>query len=118
MSSSTSCLLAFVAGIGAGLAGGIALAILKPYIFTAKKRRTELVVARSRILAGIKEKHEEEILDEAFRTTEAIKGELDKSLQTLRRTLNAVMIPTVAESPQHKPIIQLSNSVKSGSSAS
>ena len=72
MDSWTSCLLAFGAGIGAGIAVGIALVSLKPYIFAAKKKRTELVVARSRILAGIKEKHEEEILDEAFRTTEAI----------------------------------------------
>ena len=97
---------------------GIALVSLKPYIFAAKKKRTELVVARSRILAGIKEKHEEEILDEAFRTTEAIKSELDKSLQTLRRTLNAVMIPTAPDSPQHKAIIQLSNRVKSEPSVS
>jgi hypothetical protein len=118
MDSWTSCLLAFVAGIGAGLATGIALVSLKPYVFAAKKRRTELVVARSRILTGIKEKHEEEILDEAFRTTEAIKGELDKSLQTLRRALNAVMIPAIPESPQQKTIIQLSDPVKSGQSPS
>jgi len=91
---------------------------LKPYIFAARKRRTELVAARNRILAGIKEKHQEEILEEAFRTTEAIKGELDKSLQTLRRTLNAVMIPTAPESAQLKPIIQLSNPVKSGPATS
>ncbi len=114
MESWTNCSLAFAAGIGVG----IALIHVKPYLFAAKKRRTELVVARSRILAGIKEKHEEEILDEAFRTTEAIKGELDKSLQTLRRTLNAVTIPTVPDSPQLKPIIQLSNPVKSGPSTS
>jgi len=114
MESWTSCLLAFAAGVVAG----IALISLKPYIFAAKKRRTELVTARSRILAGIKEKHEEEILDEAFRTTEAIKGELDKSLQTLRRTLNAVTLPTDPESPRHETIIQLSNPVKSGPSAS
>lgn len=118
MDSWTSCLLAFGSGIGAGIAVGIALVSLKPYIFAAKKKRTELVVARSRILAGIKEKHEEEILDEAFRTTEAIKGELDKSLQTLRRTLDAVMIPTAPDSSQHNGIIQLSNRVKSDPSAS
>jgi hypothetical protein len=114
MESWTSCSLVFAAGVGVG----IALMRLKPYIFAARKRRTALVAARSRILAGIKEKHEEEILDEAFRTTEAIKGELDKSLQTLRRTLDAVMIPTVPESAQLKPIIQLSNPVKSGQSTS
>ena len=113
MDSWTSCLLAFGAGISAGIAIGIAAVGLKPYIFAAKKRRTELVAARRRILAGIKEKHEEEILDEAFRTTEAIKGELDKSLQTLRRTLNAVSIPMVPESPQDKSIIKLSEPVNS-----
>lgn len=113
MSSWTSCLLAFVAGIGAGLATGIALVSLKPYIFAGKKQLSELVAARRLILAGIKEKHEEEILDEALRTTEAIKGELDKSLQTLRRTLNAVSIPMVPESPQDKSIIKLSEPVNS-----
>ena len=104
---------------GAGLAGGILLAEIKLYLTAAKRQRTELVVARTHILAGIKEKHEEEILDEAFRTTEAIKGELDKSLQTLQRTLNAVMMPDVAEpGVQNKPVIQLSNAVKSSQSAS
>jgi len=101
-----------------GVEVGILLITLKPYIFTAKKKRTELVTARQRILAAMQESHEKEILDEAFRTTEAIKGELDKSLQTLRRTLNAVMVPTDGESAQSKPIIQLSNPVKSGPSAS
>ncbi|HET7003994.1 MAG TPA: hypothetical protein VFK65_00780 [Candidatus Binatia bacterium] len=114
MESWTNCSLAFAAGIGVG----IALASLKPYIFIGKKRRTELVVARRRILAGIKEKHEKEILDEAFRTTDAIKGELDKSLQTLQRTLNAVKVPTPSESPENENIIQISNPVKSGQSAS
>jgi hypothetical protein len=114
MENWTNCSLAFAAGIGVG----IAVAALKPYIFAAKKRRTELVAARSRILAGIKEKHQEEILDEAFRTTEAIKGELDKSLQTLQRTLSAAMIPTPPESPQHEDIVEISHSVKSGQSAS
>lgn len=95
-----------------GIVVGIGLMALRPYWSAAKKRRTELVTARRRILAGIKEKHEEEILDEAFRTTEAIKGELDRSLQTLRRTLNATMIPVIAEPPPPKPIIQLSNPVK------
>ena len=45
------------------------------------------------------QKHKEEILDEACRITEAIDGELHQSLQTLRRTFNPVMIPTLAESP-------------------
>jgi septum formation inhibitor MinC len=113
MESWPNWLLPFAAGIGVG----IALVAVKPLLFAAKKRRTDLVEARSRILAGIKEKHEEEILDEAFRTTEAIKGELDKSLQTLRRTLNAVMDPPAAEAPPQEPLIQLSHPIKSGQSA-
>jgi hypothetical protein len=82
----------------AGITGGILIASIKPYLLAAKKKRTELVMARARIMAGIKEKHEEEILDEAFRTTEAIRGELNKSLQTLRKTLTTVLDP-VAPGP-------------------
>ncbi|MBM4297685.1 MAG: hypothetical protein FJ143_08095, partial [Deltaproteobacteria bacterium] len=63
----------------AGIAGGILIASIKPYLTAAKNRRTRLVAARARMLADLKEKHEEEILDEALRTTAAIKGELDKS---------------------------------------
>jgi hypothetical protein len=65
------------------------------------------------MLADIKEKHDEEILDEALRTTEAIRGELDKSLETLRRTLNAVS-PTAAEPENHqgRPLVHLSEPVK------
>ena len=77
----------------AGITGGILVAGIKPYLHAAKKQRTELMSARVRILAGIKEKHDEEILDEAFRTTEAIRGELNKSLQTLRKTLTTVLDP-------------------------
>jgi hypothetical protein len=77
----------------AGVAGGVLIMILMPTLSVAKKRRTELVAARTRMLAGIKHRHDEEILDEAFRTTEAIRGELDKSLQTLRKTLNTVFEP-------------------------
>ncbi|HEY7218363.1 MAG TPA: hypothetical protein VH985_08210 [Candidatus Binatia bacterium] len=82
----------------AGITGGILIADIKPYLHAAKRKRTELVTARVRMLAGIKEKHDEEILDEAFRTTEAIRGELDKSLQTLRKTLTTVLDPVSTES--------------------
>lgn len=78
----------------AGVAGGVLIVILIPSLSAAKKRRTELVAARAKMLAGIKQKHEEEILDEAFRTTEEIRGELDTSLKTLRKMLNAVFDPT------------------------
>ena len=76
-----------------GIAGGVLIMILVPSLSAAKKRRTALGLARARMLAGIKQQHDEEILDEAFRTTEAIRGELDKSLSTLRKTLNTVLEP-------------------------
>ena len=77
----------------AGVAAGILITSIKPLIVSGKKQRTDLVMARTRMLAGIKEKHEEEILDEAFRTTQAIRSELDQSLATLRKTLNTVVTP-------------------------
>ena len=66
------------------------------------------------MLADIKERHDEEILDEAFRTTEAIRGELDKSLQTLRKTLTTAMDPiTEPHDDESGPTIQLSDSIES-----
>lgn len=99
----------------AGVAGGILLASLKPYFSLAKKRRTELVAARARMLADLKEKHDEEILDQAFRTTEAIRGELDKSLETLRKSLSAVSL-SEAEPHNHeaRSVVQLTEPVKPG----
>ena len=75
----------------AGIAGGILITTIKPFLSAAKMRRTQMVAARARMLADIKEKHDEEILDQALRTAEAIRGELDQSLNTLRKTLNAVL---------------------------
>ena len=97
----------------AGVAGGVLMTSIKPYFTAAKRRRTALVAARARMLADIKEKHDEEILDEAFRTTEAIRGELDKSLDTLRKTLNAVLPAAGApETQPGKPVIRLSDPVE------
>jgi len=75
----------------AGITGGILITTIKPLLSAAKMRRTQMVAARARMLADIKEKHDEEILDQAFRTAEAIRGELDQSLDTLRKTLKAVL---------------------------
>ena len=98
----------------AGLAGGVLIASIKPYLTAAQTRRTQLVAARVRMLADLKEKHDEEILDQAFRTTEAIRGEIDKSLDTLRKTLNATLVPIngAPETQQDRPVIQLSEPVK------
>jgi len=74
----------------AGIAAGILLMLMQPVLSAARQRRTKLLAARERILANIKEQHEKEILDEALRTTEAIRGELDKTRDTLRKTLLTV----------------------------
>ncbi|MBF8254019.1 MAG: hypothetical protein HW373_714 [Deltaproteobacteria bacterium] len=97
----------------AGIAGGVLIASTKPYLSAAKTRRTQLVAARARMLAELKEKHDEEILDQAFRTTEAIRGELDKSLDTLRKTLNTVLpLNGAPETHQERPVIQLAEPAK------
>ena len=97
----------------AGIAGGVLIASIKPYLSAAKTRRTQMVAARARMLADLKEKHDEEILEQAFRTTEAIKGELDKSLDTLRKTLNAVLpVNGAPETQPARPVVQLAEPVK------
>ena len=77
----------------AGIAGGILITTIKPLVSAAKQRRTEMIAQRARALARIKEEHDEAILHEAFKTTEAIKTELNSSLQTLRNTLMTVLDP-------------------------
>ena len=102
-------LVIFVAGIGVGML----IAWVIPGRTTTKKQTAELFAARTRMLADIKEKHNKEILDQAFRTTEAIRGELDKSLTTLRKTLDAVL-PSGPDQPsgQATQAGQLSESLK------
>jgi len=90
----------------AGITGGILIAHLKPYL-----QRTEM---RARILADLKERHNEEILQEAFRTTEAIRGELAKSLQTLRNTVTTALDPiTEPHDNESGPTIQHSDPIES-----
>jgi hypothetical protein len=97
----------------AGIACGILIAHLKPYLRTARMKRTEMVAARARILADLKERHNEEILHEAFRTTEAIRGELAKSLQTLRKTVTTVLNPvTEPRGGESGPTIQLTDPIQ------
>ena len=93
----------------AGITGGVLVTMIKPIFSAAKRRRTELVAARTRILADMKEQHDKEILHEAFRATEAIRGELDKTRETLRKTLITVLEPGDDQHHgQHKTVIQLS----------
>jgi hypothetical protein len=97
----------------AGITGGILVTMIKPILSAAKRRRTELVAARSRILAGMKEQHDKEILDEAFRATEEIRGELDKTRETLRKTLITVLEPGDDQrNGEHKPVIHLTRPAK------
>jgi hypothetical protein len=97
----------------AGVTGGLLISSLWPYFRAVKKQRTEMVAARARILADIKEKHEEEILHEAFRTTEAIRSELNKSAQMLRKTLLTVLEPAADQrSDERTPPVQLSEVVE------
>ena len=86
----------------AGIAGGILITQLKPYLNKARANRTAMVAARTRILADMKDRHNEEILSEAFRTADAIRGELAKSLQTLRKTLAAAIDPAPQASPRRE----------------
>jgi hypothetical protein len=92
----------------AGITGGILISKLEPYFRAAKKPRTKMVAARARILADIKEKHDEEILHEAFRTTEAIRKELNQSAQLLRKTLLTVKEPDDnSDRGEHQPMVPL-----------
>jgi hypothetical protein len=78
-------LLIFVAG----LVSGISLATIWLRVSTDNTRR-DLRAARRRVLAGIKESHDQEILDEAFRATEALRSELFRSLYRLRASINVI----------------------------
>ena len=99
----------------AGIAGGILIAYVKPYLHlqSARIKRTEMFAAQARILADLKERRDEEILHEAFRTTEAIRGELAKSLQTLRKTVTTVLDPvTEPHSGESGQTIQLTDPIQ------
>jgi hypothetical protein len=103
----------------AGIAGGILIVTVKPFLLDAKKRRSQMAAARARILADIKEKHEEEILHEAFQTAEAIRGELDRSAQLLRKTLLTVVDAAGEERKDHpNPVVPLSEVAASNRSNS
>ena len=94
----------------AGITGGILIAHLKPYLQSIGIKRIE---TRARILADLKERRDEEILQEAFRTTEAIRGELAKSLQTLRNTVTTALDPiTEPHDDESDPTIQHSDPIE------
>ncbi len=100
----------------AGMALGILIKSLLPRQWPAKKRRTELVNARARVLAGVKEKHEQEILREIFQATDALRGELNKSHRRLLDVMDTLLLQVDDDSKtQNKtPTLRLSESNGSG----
>ena len=82
----------------AGLASGVLVAAIWQRISPARRSR-DLSSARRRILTGVKETHDKEILDEAFRATEALRSELFKSLYRLRASMNVLAGPDDEQKP-------------------
>lgn len=74
-----------------GLATGIFFAVLWLRVSAARRRRHDLTTVRRRVLAGVKKSHDEEILNEAFRATEALRTELFKSVYRLRDSMNVIL---------------------------
>lgn len=85
----------------AGVAGGILINEITSIFRGNKRRYTEVVAMRARVLSDLKKHHDREILHAAFRTTEDIKSELNTSLQTLCKTVTTVLEP-VTEQPNEK----------------
>jgi gas vesicle protein len=77
-----------------GIAVGAFAATLVHSIRLGKERRTQLVEARARIIAGIKEEREEEILGEIFQATEALKNEITQSVARFRKAVEPVLAQT------------------------
>jgi hypothetical protein len=84
----------------AGVTGGILVSIIVSCLRANKQERAG--AARTRVLTDMKEQHDQEILDAAFRTAEDIKGELQKSAVTLRKALLATVDP-VPPAPEKAP---------------
>jgi hypothetical protein len=100
----------------AGIAGGVLISMIVSSLDLHKRRGGALGGARKLILADMKQQHDKEILHAAFRTTEDIRGELNQSLSTLRKTLMTMtVLDPVPEPPdeQRNPVSQTSEPVKS-----
>ena len=67
----------------AGTATGYFIAMFLAHLGIAKKERTEKVIVRSRILADIKQQHEQEVLQQIFKTVDAIHTDTENSLSRL-----------------------------------
>ncbi len=77
----------------AGLICGILLARVWAGLSSAKRQSRKLSAARQDILTRLKATHEQEILHEAFRATEALRTELFSSLHGLRTSMSLVLTP-------------------------
>jgi hypothetical protein len=86
----------------AGVTGGILVSIIVSFLRTNQRQRTDLAATRTRILADIKEQHEQEMLHAAVRTAEDIRGELHQSALTLQKALLAARapMPPIPEEPR------------------
>lgn len=82
-------LLLWLAVFLAGIAGG---AFGSSVVSRVKNRRRELVVARTRILAGVKEWHEQEILRQLLPAIDTINNEMNKSFGRLAPALEKLLI--------------------------
>lgn len=92
----------------AGVTGGILISMIAGILRAGRENRNDLVSARSRILEGVKEQHDQEILHAAVRTAEDLRGELHKSALTLQKALLAASTAPLppddpAEDPERAP---------------
>ncbi len=85
----------------AGIVVGVLSAPLLQRVWPVKNPRAELVTARTRILAGIKEKHEQEILREVFQVAETLDGEIKQSLHSVVEKLEKLLIQVGEERNSH-----------------
>jgi hypothetical protein len=89
----------------AGVAGGVLISEIKSVLRAKKRRDLESIAMRSRILSDMKKHHDREILNAAFRTTEDIKSELNRSLQTLSKTVTTALDPLHEQETPPAPVV-------------
>lgn len=92
-----------IAIFAAGLGCGILLAQLWGRLPFAKRHSRQLTAARQHILTRLKETHDQEILHEAFRATEALRSEIFRSLHGLRASMSLVLTPAPQPADEQQP---------------
>lgn len=75
----------------AGLLVGVILSSISSRRYGPSKHKAELISARERILAGLKQNHEKEIMREIFRATDALNGEIDHSLRLMTKSMETLL---------------------------